>query len=86
MRICISPLVIRLEWGILVSMISSIIVNLLRRAFPSIKHLGQLQSKESYHIEYVDSNDETFNNQQTEISQITIIEMSAELAFIKYKI
>eukprot|EP01084_Bolivina_argentea_P282924 484416_1 len=82
---CISPLIIGLEYGILISMISSIIVNLLRRAFPSIKYLGQLQSKDTDHIEYVDLNDESFENEPTKVSQITIIEMTAELAFINNK-
>merc|ERR1719245_1938232 len=70
----ISPLCVGLELGILISIGSSIIVNLLRHSFTSIINLAKLQNED----EYVDENE---FEETIKIPNIRIIEMKAELSF-----
>jgi len=73
------PLFVGLELGILISIGTSVVVNLLRHTFSTITTLGKLVSSTSDQVEYVDF--ECYDD-ATEVPHITILEMRAELGFV----
>lgn len=79
----IIPLFLGLELGILISIGTSVVVNLLRHTFSTITTLGALTSSTSDQVEYVDF--ECYED-ATEVPHITILEMRAEMAFVNNKL
>lgn len=77
------PLFVGLELGILVSIGTSVVVNLLRHTFSTITTLGALKSSNSDQVEYVDF--ECYED-ATEVPHITILEMRAEMGFVNNKL